>query len=75
MAKKEPTTARAAVPVAAEHVHVNITPEQTLHVHVVKDDEEIAHYIAQARGPGLARFTAAPEPAAPVQDPDPVSGT
>jgi hypothetical protein len=59
---------------AKEHkaVDVNIAPGQELHIHVTRDGEEVAHYMARVDVDSLQPvFHAAPPPAEPVQDPDP----
>lgn len=69
--KKKAASARK--PPAAKHV--NLAPEQVIHIHAMKGEKELGHYIAQASADGVVSFNAAPEPDAPVQDPSPVSGT
>jgi len=55
--------------------HVMLETEQRLHIHVTKGAKEISEYIAGADAEGVVRMNPAPEAAAPVSTPDPVSGT
>lgn len=71
MATKKKASARK--PPAAKHV--NLAPDQVIHIHAMKGEKELGHYIARADADGAVQFSPAPEEGAPVQDPDPVSGT
>ena len=55
-------------------VDVTIAPGQELHVHVVRDGEDLAHHIVRVEpDSGQTVIHAAPPPPEPVQDPDPIS--
>lgn len=73
MAKAKTSRKRAAA--APKPKHVTISVEQRLHIHVTKGDKEVAEYIAGANADGAVTMNIAPEAAAPVQTPSPISGT
>lgn len=54
---------------------ISIAPEQKIHLQVVKGEKELRTYTVQADEHGVVQLTETPPPAAPVADPDPVSGT
>jgi len=54
---------------------VVVTPGERVRIRVLFDGEREAEYVAEVAVDGTPRIYPAPEPAAPVQDPDPVSGT
>jgi hypothetical protein len=55
--------------------HVTIEAGQRLHVHVTKGGKPLAEYISGANDDGAVTTYLAPEAAAPVQTPSPISGT
>jgi len=74
MAKTAKTTRKRAVS-APKPKHVTIATEQRLHIHVAKGGKVVAEYIAGANEEGAVTMNIAPEAAAPVATPSPISGT
>lgn len=52
---------------------VTMEPEDVVHLRVVMADGSEVNNLAQAGHDGTVGISIAPEPAAPVQDPDPIS--
>jgi len=53
---------------------ISITREERVHIRLALEDREV-DYVVDVGSDGLPRIYTAPQPSAPVQDPDPISGT
>lgn len=74
MAKRK-TTRKARAAAAPKPKHVTVEVGQRLLVHVVKKGRPHREFIAGANEEGAVTAYEAPEAAAPVSTPSPISGT
>lgn len=72
---KTKTARKTRAAAAPKPKHVSIEAGQRLHVHVTKGGKPVAEYISGANEAGAVTTYLAPEADAPVQDPNPISGT